>query len=257
MRPAPLASFAPLVALLITCVASGRAGADPVAAPKAERKITFVPIELAALAEQSKTVELPEELLRAALIKGKPEAVGFSAALDLGGGTAAVAWSECTQKACRGFAALLAGAPAQPRLVKKVSLVAPARLFFLDGLTFEPPALADLDGDGAPELVLRYRTTEPPRRALGSVVREHVAVHDPGDLAVLFSHELRRAGADSEEACEWKLCRHDAQLVLNGKCNQRACLEATPPAAGCKPDRARFEVWSKPAGRKRFQRTSP
>ena len=253
-------SLAAALSALTALAALGSATADPIATPKAPpqnaRKITFIPVDLAALAEKSKTLELSEDLLRAALIKSKPEGVVFSTALDLGGGNAAVAWSECTQKACRGFVATLSGAPAAPKLVKKVALVAPAKLFFLDGLAFDPPSLHDLDGDGAADVVLRYRTTEPPRRALGSMTREYVAVHATKDLSVLFSHELRRAGGDSEEACEWTLCRHDSQLILNGKCNQRACLEAPAPDASCKPNKAPSEIWSKATGQKSFKRTS-
>lgn len=63
-------------------------------------------------------------------------------------------------------------------------------MFGVDGFAFEAPAFADLDGDGAPEIILHYKADEPPRRALGSVSHEYVAVHAPNDLSLIFSHEL-------------------------------------------------------------------
>lgn len=199
----------------------------------------IVPFDLAALAAGSKTVEIDEGRLRAALVTGEPRAVAFSAVLDLGAGTTAVAWSECSPTSCRGSVATMAGGRAR----KVVALPAPKPVFGVDGFAFEPPALADLDGDGAPEIVFHYRTTEPPRRGLGSISHEYVAVYSPKDLSLRFAHEIRRAGADSEDSCQWTFDLDGARLVAGGRCNQRACLEAATPPPGCRPDRTSVETW--------------
>lgn len=210
-------------------------------------------LDLAALARQSKTVAIAEDQLRAALVKGKPDGVVFATALDLGDGASAIAWSECTRAGCRGSVATLTGAD-HPRQLKKAALVAPAKVFFADGFAFEAPALSDLDGDGAPEVILHYSASEPPRAALGQLSHEYVAVYSPKDLSLVFSHELRRAGGDSEDACQWTIGHSGDQLIANGECNKRACLEATPPAAGCKPNRKLVETWRKARGQKCYAR---
>jgi hypothetical protein len=225
-----------------------------VAAPPATPPPPPEPLDLAALAKPSRTVDLAEEVLRAALVKGKPDGMVFATPLDLGDGGIAVAWSECSKAGCRGSVATLTGGADHPKLARQAALVAPAKVFFADGFAFEAPALADLDGDGAPEIILHYTATEPPRAALGSLFHEYVAVYAPKDLSLMFSHELRRAGGDSEEACQWTLARSGDRLIASGACNTRTCLEATPPPAGCKPTRKLLETWRKPSGKRCYVR---
>lgn len=203
------------------------------------------PVDLAALAKQSKTIDIAEDDLRTALaIKDNPI---FAPALALGDGAAAIAWADCNQAVCRGSLARLSGAPAAPKLGKRVALVAPSKVFAVDGFQFTDAALADLDGDGTAELVLHYTAVEPPRKALGSLVHEYVAVYAPKDLTLLFSHELRRAGADTEDACQWTLGQSNEYLVVTGQCNVRSCLET--PAATCKPNRTSSETWRRAGAR--------
>ena len=210
------------------------------------------PIDFDALATHPKTVDIPEDLLRAVVVQGTPEAIKFSSAIDLGDGVSAIAWSECSKTRCRGWLGKLSGGAAYPRLVTKVALTAPPTVFFDDGFTFDAAAFADLEGDGAPEIILRYRAIEPPRAALGSLSHDYVAIYAPKGLALLFSHELRRAGAASEEACEWKLSRRDDTILVDGLCAERSCLEAKDSPDRCKPARTRFETWRKPPGQKRY-----
>src|SRR5262249_22316637 len=157
---------------------------------------------------------------------------------------------------CRGAVATLSGGADHPKLVKRAGLVAPAKVFFADGFAFEPPALADLDGDGAPEIVLHYRAIEPPRAALGSLSHEYIAAYSPKDLSSVFSHELRRAGGDSEDACQWTLGRSGDRLLASGRCNTRVCIESASPPASCKSARELQETWQKPAGQKRYARVA-
>lgn len=234
MRPAHLAAIGALVW-------APAAAAEPPPPPPQ-------PLDLAALASQSKTVDIADDMLRGALVKGTPDGAVFSAVLDLGGGMAAVAWSECSKAGCRGSAATLTGGADHPKLAKKIALVAPAKVAFVDGFAFEPPAFADLDGDGTPEIILHYHATEPPRAALGSLSHEYIAVYAAKDLSPVFSHELRRAGADSEQACQWTLARSGDRLIASGQCNTRACLEAAPPPATCKPAKQLLETWRKAPG---------
>jgi hypothetical protein len=210
------------------------------------------PIDLDALARGATTVDISEDLLRAVVVQGNPEAVKFSTAIDLGEGVSAIAWSECSKTRCRGWLGKLSGGAAYPRLVTKVALTAPPTVFFDDGFTFDAAAFADVDGDGAKEIVVRYRATEPPRAALGSLSHDYVALYAPKGLALLFVHELRRAGAASEEACEWKLARRGNNLVTSGVCNERSCLEATDAPARCKPSRTLNELWQRLRGQKRY-----
>ncbi|HEX4418665.1 MAG TPA: hypothetical protein VH165_12230 [Kofleriaceae bacterium] len=211
-------------------------------------------LDLGALARQSKTLDLAEDQLRPALVKGKPDGVAFSSALDLGAGNAAIAWSECSKSGCRGSLALLTGAPDHPRLAKQAPLVAPPKVFFADGFSFDAPSVSDLDGDGVPEIIFHYTATEPPRAALGSLTHEYLAAYSSKDLTLVFSHELRRAGGDSEDACQWTLTLAGPQLTASGQCNTRTCLESASPAPTCKPARKLTELWRKPAKQPRYTR---
>lgn len=213
------------------------------------------PLDLAGLAKQSKTVEIDQDVLRDALVTGHPDTVVFSAALDLGNGTTAVAWSECGEPGCRGWLATLTGGAEFPKLAHKVALVAPAKVFGVDGFAFEAPAFADLDGDGVSEIVLHYRADEPPRRALGSLSHEYVAAHAPKDLSLIFSHELGVTGGASETACRWTLCRNGDRLTARGECNLPSCLGPTPEA-GCKATRKLVETWRKARGQKPYTRVA-
>lgn len=244
-----LACAAARGAFLLVLVTAA-AGAQPVAPPPPAPQV----LDLAALAARSKTAPITEEQLHPALVKGSPDGVVFSTALDLGGGVTAVAWSECTRAGCRGSVATLTGGAEHPKLARKAALVAPAKVFYIDGFSFEPPAFADLDGDGASEIILHYQASEPPRPALGSLSREYVAIYAPQDLSLIFSHELRRAGGDTEDACQWSVDRSGDRLILNGQCNKRACLEAPSPPAGCKPTRKLVETWRKAPGQKSYAR---
>lgn len=234
-----------------TVAAEPSAPKRPVVAPQPPE----LPLDLAALAKQSKTVEIQEDVLRAALVTGRPDGVAFSAALDLGDGAAAVAWSECSKAGCRGWLATLTGGAARPRLAHKVALVAPAKVFAVDGFTFQAPAFVDLDGDGASEIVLHYQADEPPRPAVGSLSHEYVAVHAPKDLSLMFSHELWLTGGASETACQWALGRSGDRLTASGQCNLPSCL-GPAPEAGCKPTRKLVEIWRKARGQKSYARVA-
>jgi hypothetical protein len=234
-------------ALACGLLLAGSAVGEPLApAPAA------APIDLDALARGATTVDIPEDLLRAVVLQGNPEAVKFSTAIDLGDGISAIAWSECSKTRCRGWLGKLSGGAAYPRLVTKVALIAPYTVFFDDGFAFDAAAFTDVDGDGAKEIVVRYRVTEPPRAALGSLTHDYVALYAPRGLTVLFVHELHLAGAASEEACEWKLVRRDNNLLATGVCNERSCLEATDAPARCKPSRTQSELWRRPRGQRRY-----
>lgn len=214
-----------------------------------------LPRDLDELAKHSKTVEIDQDALREALVTGRPDTVAFSAALDLGNGTTAVAWSECSEPGCRGWLATLTGGAELPKLAHKVALVAPPKVFGVDGFTFAAPAFADLDGDGVPEIILHYRADEPPRRALGSMSHDYVAVHAPKDLSLMFSHELSVTGGASETACLWTLCRNGDRLTAQGQCNLPSCLGSTPEA-DCKPTKKLVETWRKASGQKRYGRVA-
>lgn len=213
-------------------------------------------LDLATLAARSRLIELSAGELRAALIKGKPEGVVFSSVLDLGGGAMAVAWAECTKAACKGQAATLSLSNSTLKVVKQVALVAPAKVHFVDGFSFEAPAFADLDGDGSAELIFHYSTVEPPRPALGSMLREHLVAYDPHTLGLVFSHELRKAGGDSEEACHWSIEQSGDRLIATGHCNKRACAEAASLPALCKPTKKRVETWRKAPGQKKYSKVA-
>jgi hypothetical protein len=210
------------------------------------------PIDLAALAAASKTVEIRDELLRAVVAQDDPDAVTPSAVLDLGDGVAAVAWGECSRTGCRAWVGRLTGGVEYPKLTTKVALAAPPAVFAADGFAFDAPALADFDGDGAPEIIVRYRAIEPPRAALGSLSRDYVAIYAPRALSPVFSHELRSAGAASEPACEWAFARRRDMLLATGTCIERSCLGAKDPPARCKPATKLREIWIRGVRHKRY-----
>lgn len=243
-----VAAMSMLMLLCIAATARSQSLAQPVGAPQ--------PLDLAALAKQSKAAAISEDRLRSALVKGTPDAVVFSTVMDVGGGVIAVAWSECSKISCRGSVATLTGGAEHPKLAKKAALVAPAKVFFVDGFSFDASALADLDGDGTAEIILHYTASEPPRAALGSLSHEYIAVYSPRDLSLIFSHELGRVGGDSEEACRWTLERNGDRLIVNGLCNERRCLDAASPPAECKPARKVLETWRKAPGQKCYIRAA-
>jgi hypothetical protein len=245
MRPGALAAT---LGAVVGLAAAATAGAQPAPAPAPQ------PLDLGALASQGKPIAVSEDLLRAALIKGKSDGAVFSNAIDLGGGAIAVAWSDCSRTDCRGFLATLTGGAAHPKLARQVALAAPVKVWVVDSFALETPVLADLDGDGAAELVLRYRASEPPRAALGALGHEYVAVHAPGDLAPIFSHELWRAGGGFEEACEWTLARSGDRLLVTGRCAERVCLESASPPADCKPGQTVVESWRRAPGQRAYAR---
>jgi hypothetical protein len=210
------------------------------------------PIDFAALATATKTVEIREELLRAVVAQDDPDAVKPSAVLDLGDGVAAVAWSECSKTSCRGWVGRLTGGPEYPKLATKVALAAPHAVLFADGFTFDAPAFTDFDGDGAPEIIVRYRAIEPPRAALGSLSHDYVAIYAPKRLSLVFTRELRSAGAPSEQACECTLARRGDMLLATTTCSERSCLEAKDPPARCKPATIQREIWHKAKHQNRY-----
>ena len=236
--------------VVVACALLFVPGAAVADAPAALQRL-----DLDELARQAKTVPIDKDELRELLVMGTPMVVELSAAIDLGGGAIAIAWSECSESRCRGWAGTLTGDAGQRRLVKKVALVAPAKVFSVQGFTFEAPAFTDLDGDGAPEIVLHYRADEPPRRALGSLFHEYVVACSPKDLSVIFSHELWRGGALSEDACSWSLDRSGDRLIASAACNSPMCLN-NPPEDGCKPTRKLLETWRKPRGQKSYTRVA-
>jgi hypothetical protein len=251
----PTAVSAVVIALL--GLPATNLAAEPVAPEPSVAALTplELPRDLDKLAKQSKTVEIDQDVLRDALVTGHPDTVAFSAALDLGNGTTGVAWSECSEPGCRGWLATLTGSADRPKLAHKVALVAPAKVFGVDGFAFEAPAFADLDGDGIPEIILHYRADEPPRRALGSISHEYLAAYAPKDLTLIVSHELSLTGGDSETACHWTLCRNGDRLIARGQCNLPSCLGPTPEA-GCKPTNKLVETWRKARGQKRYIRAA-
>jgi hypothetical protein len=247
----PTVASAAVVALL--GLPATNLAAEPVAPkpPAAALTPLELPRDLDELAKQSKTIEIGQGLLRDALVTGHPDTVAFSAVLDLGNGTTAVAWSECSELGCHGWLATLTGGVA----LHKVALVAPAKVFGVDGFAFEAPASADLDGDGVPEIILHYRADEPPRRALGSMSHEYLAIYATKDLALIFSHEISLTGGDSEAACHWTFCRNGDRLIARGQCNLPSCLGPTPET-GCKPTKKLVETWRKARGQKRYTRVA-
>jgi hypothetical protein len=210
------------------------------------------PIDFTALAAATKTVEIREDLLRAVVAQDDPDAVKPSSVIDLGDGVAAVAWSECSKTGCRGWVGRLTGGAEYPKLTTKVALTAPHTVFFADGFTFDAPAFTDFDGDGAPEIIVRYRAIEPPRAALGSLSHDYVAIYAPKGLSLVFTRELRSAGAASEQACECTLARHDDILLATTTCSERSCLEARDPPARCKPATIQREIWHKAKRQNRY-----
>jgi hypothetical protein len=206
------------------------------------------PIDLSALAATTKTVEIRDELLRAVVAQDDPDAVTLSPVLDLGDGVAAVAWRECSKTGCRSWVGRLTGGADYPKLTAKIALAAPPAVSAIDGFAFDAPSFGDFDGDGAQEIIVRYRAIEPPRAAVGSLSRDYVAIHAARSLAPVFSHELRSAGAASEPACEWAFARRDRMVLATGTCGERSCLEARDPPAGCKPAAKLREIWIR-AGR--------
>jgi hypothetical protein len=207
------------------------------------------------LAKQTKTVPINKGELTELLATGTPTFFDLSAALDLGGGALAIAWSECSMSRCRGWVGTLTGDVGVRRLVKKVALPAPPKVFSMQGFTFEAPAFADLDGDGVPEIIVHYQADEPPRRAVGSLFHEYVVAYSPKDLSVLFSHELWRGGALSEDACRWTLDRSGDRLIASAECNLATCLKDTPEG-DCTPNRKLFETWRKAPGQKCYSRVA-
>jgi hypothetical protein len=224
----------------------------PIAAV-AEARAPLQKLDVNELAKQTKTVVIDKDELREVLATGTPTFVDLSAAIDLGDGAIAIAWSECSESRCRGWAGTLTGAAGQRILVKKVALVAPAKVFSIHGFAFEAPAFTDLDGDGSPEIILHYRAEQPPRRAVGSLSHEYVVAYSPKDLSLVFSHELAYSGVESEDSCYWTLDRSGDRLIASAECNLGMCLRS-PPEQGCKPTRKLLETWRKPRGQKCYSR---
>ncbi len=247
-RAASVAVVAVALAVVALAAAAGPAHALKPLPPR---------LDVEELARSSRAVGFDEAKLRAAVVRGKPEGVVFSTAIDLGSGKSAVAWAECDQKVCRGYLGTLSGGVDAPRLEKRVSLLAPPKVFAVDGYAFVGLAYTDLDRDGIDELVVGYRVTEPPRRALGSWVREYVAIYGGENLSALFTHEMSKSGADTEQACAVEMIRQGASLTAATTCDQKRCLGVSPRPAECAKTqpRVRTDSWRKAKGVKRYLRT--
>ena len=117
----------------------------------------------------------------------------------------------------------------------------PATPWEVDGLQVVGTGLADLDGDGQDDWIIRYTLTEPPRAAVGSWVHEVFAVYRLPDLALLWTGTTRRVGGASEPALACS-----AHASPDGRGAALVCLtasrerdEAEPPTGALTCDRWR------------------
>ncbi len=239
--------------------------ADPVRAGEtkevAAAQAALPPLIIAELAKQSHGADYSEDVLRAAVhSQPNPELrLDFSAVLPIAQADYAVAYSECDPKLCRGYVATLhsdeaAGGP-HLRLTRKQELPAPAKLFLANGMQIQAIALADVNGDGRPELLLDYMALEPPRPALGSLAHQYYAIYSLPQLTPAWNFEVHRSGGAAEPTCDYDIAYGQlAQksggalpgLMAKGNCQPSPYVHPELPKAP--PIIKRF-IWSKAAQR--------
>lgn len=186
---------------------------------------------------------LAEPLTDAALggLVGSTSPALVGETVGLGEGARGALWSTCDDEACVGWIARIAadGTPSAP-------VALPGRGWAIDGIALDASGLVDLSGDGAPEWVVRFRVIEPPRRAVGSLTHEILAVYRLPDLALLGTVETRRAGAGSETACQTELRGTSRGYVTATRCDTRDVLEG---GASTAPERC--AAWATSARKRR------
>jgi hypothetical protein len=220
---------------VVLAAAAAPALALPGVAPLQENK----PIDVDSLAALANAPAIEDITLAAALVKVKPASQSFARPVVLPGGQRAVAWSECSKAGCRGSWALLDGDNENLKVVARGALPIKEKVHFDDGYTFSGTTVADIDGRGHVEVLFHYQVTEPPRGALGSLSRDYVTMLDPAARKVIFHHELKQAGAPSEQSCSYTLIdrveRGLPAIEIASSCALRSCLESRRPPATCAP----------------------
>jgi hypothetical protein len=213
-----------------------------------------VPLNIGELAKLSQPEEIPEERLRTIVGTGEKLKTSFSAVYSVGGIHHALAWTECDTKTCRGVVGILAGSPgssdpASMKLVKRVVLPGPPKVFAIDGAQVTDVAVYDLDGDGQKELLVAYQELEPPRPALGSMAHDYISIYNLPQLSSAWQFEVHRSGGGAEPVCEWEVKyaasgrAGTAELNAEGGC-QPPSLPDSPPKPPVPASKKRF-VWQK------------
>lgn len=211
-------------------------------------------MDLGALSKATRTEELDEDGLRAALFGRTGGELSASSAAVLKAGTYAVAASVCGAGGCQATVAVLAGEGERLSVKRRAALSPGFPVFPVEGYDFLAVALSDVDGDGQAELLLRYGASEPPRRALGALRHEVLTVYRVPSLSPLFQEELRRSGGDSEPRCEAEVQRGSVaagapELRVERRCRPPGC--EAPGCAGA-AERRIYRL-DRPGGRFRAQ----
>jgi hypothetical protein len=148
-------------------------------------------------------------------------------------------------------------------VIRDVPLTVPRnlRIDANEGYDLRSPVLKDLDGDGTPELLVRFGFSTPPRAAVGSWSYEYLVVFKLPELVPEWTHLLFEGGGGSaEDVCQWTIdATHQAGVpALNATtaCQYKHCWNADtadeqPPCPKAPRSATEKYVWSKNA--RRFQ----
>jgi hypothetical protein len=213
-------------------------------------------LDLATWEAATPAAKVDAEVLAKAISKRDPAAVSLDHAFAWRDQAVAI-HSRCGPNACGGGVALIKVKGAKARVVSRALLPFGETPWRMDGEGFSVggAGIADVDHDGADELVVRYELTGKPERAVGSQSWEYLAIFNLPALSLAWVERVGQGGqASVHEGCEWTLtwrddnCDRRTDISLARRCaEEQHCLdEANAGEADCKGyarPKAKTDVW--------------
>jgi hypothetical protein len=204
------------------------------------------PLDMPALAAETKRASIAVETFAPELERGKPETVKFQEAIDLGDELYGVLWTQCLREQCRGYFALVDYDGSRVKLKRKSLLPFWYDAWKKQGVEIEVSAVHDIDSDGEMELLVQYKITEPPRPGAGSRWFRLLGVWNFEHPDLQWVYEIDKGGEhDHDEHCDGKVIRQDfncdglTDVLVERVCRPEFCLKSGADDPACRQDSRR------------------